>query len=246
MRFQTGLTNNLSQRKGLAHAPTTRLEKHTEKPGPSSCSSAWFCRLHSPFLRRLFVVPSAASSAMHVFYLINSALFAVGYAKVLVLSRTSQFADPTITEAPQIDLELLRRQNSDRFIGWLQDSNSWDSRQCVTGLTYFQSNTRWACCTTTSTGCDLRTLPIGCITGSLIYSLISATGTQQRTTIACTSIWNDPTDRSLTVCNTAYVYEYLQDKDPATRIVCGDTGENRSYYRQQPAGIVTGTSTFNP
>jgi hypothetical protein len=76
-------------------------------------------------------------------------------------------ADPTITAAPSIPIELLRqRQNNDRFMGWISASGEWTSRTCDVGGTFYQTDDVWRCCATTQAGCNV---PVGCISGSLIY-----------------------------------------------------------------------------
>jgi len=180
---------------------------------------------------------------MYAPYVITSALLTASYAKLLVVSKTPSSSDPTITEAPRVNFELLRRQNDGRFMGWISDSaGSWSSQQCNSGLTYFETSSNWACCTTKSAGCKLKYEAIGCVSGSLIYSLAS-TGTEQRATYACHSIFTDPIYQTHTFCNTAYVYENMQDPAPLTRIVCGTKIENWSYYRQKPAESTPSTTT---
>ena len=86
-------------------------------------------------------MPFAASNIMHAFCVISSALFAASYAKILEPSYTPSSADPTITKAPQVNFKLLRKQNDNRFIGWLSLSDSiWESEQCSTGLTFFSDH----------------------------------------------------------------------------------------------------------
>jgi len=180
---------------------------------------------------------------MHAFYVISSALFAASYAKILIPSYTPSSADPTITNAPQVNFELLRKQNDNRFMGWVSLSEGyWESEQCNAGYTFFETSDIWQCCQTTSVGCNLRYIPIGCASGSLIYSLRS-TGTKQIATYACHSIFTDPQFQSYSFCNTGYMYENTQDPDPLTNIFCGTKEENWSYYRQKPVEL---TSTTRP
>ena len=85
-----------------------------------------------------------------------------------LLTATSAAPDSIVTKAPDIPIELLRKQNNDRYMGWVQISGTWLSRSCDLGGTYFESGDYWRCCATTNDGCNA---PIGCITGSLIYSV---------------------------------------------------------------------------
>ncbi|KAF2684374.1 hypothetical protein K458DRAFT_388841 [Lentithecium fluviatile CBS 122367] len=170
------------------------------------------------------------------FFLARSALFSsLGLAKVF--TATPAITDPTITPAPEIPIELLKKQNNDRFIGWMSYSGIWTSRTCDLGGTYFQSGDYWRCCATSLAGCDV---PLGCVAGSLVYS-ISTTRTSGVTTglttglitIDCTSIYT--ADPSFTVCNTGFMYENTADPDALTNIFCGVGSWNWSYYRVRPS-----------
>lgn len=89
-----------------------------------------------------------------------------------LLAPTPSTLDPTITPAPRIPIELLRKQNNDRFIGWLSVDGEWTTRTCEIGGTYYQSGEYWRCCATTLAGCNV---PIGCVAGSVVYSFESGT-----------------------------------------------------------------------
>ncbi|PSN69256.1 hypothetical protein BS50DRAFT_586588 [Corynespora cassiicola Philippines] len=154
----------------------------------------------------------------------SSALFSGSYAALLA---TPVASDPTITAAPAIPVELLRKQNNDRFMGWVFESSEWMSRTCDIGGTYYQSGDYWRCCATTLAGCDV---PIGCVAGSLLYSVTS--GTQSIATFACTDVYEDAAE--YTICNTGYMYENTADAQPATNVFCGISSLNWSYYRVQP------------
>lgn len=104
---------------------------------------------------------------------IGSALLVASSAELLAPS--SSTSDPTITPAPEVPIELFKKQNDDRFMGWISVSGSYTSRRCDLGGTYYQSGDFWRCCATTVAGCNV---PIGCVGGSLVYSFADATGTQ--------------------------------------------------------------------
>ncbi|KAF9693921.1 hypothetical protein EKO04_007981 [Ascochyta lentis] len=155
---------------------------------------------------------------MHSTFFVGLTLFVCSLAAILTPS------DPTITPGPQID--LLRKQNDDRYMGWLSYDGAWSTQRCDAGATYFQSGGHWRCCATTAAGCDI---PQACVNGNLIYSISSTA-----LTIPCTSAYSALTDRSFTICNTAFMYENQQDSSPQTNVNCGVSSLNWSYYRVQP------------
>lgn len=108
----------------------------------------------------------------------SSAIFA-SLSLAEVLAPSPAISDPTITPAPNVPVELLRKQNNDRFMGWVKISGTWTSRTCDIGGTYYQSGSNWRCCATTVAGCQG---PVGCVSGSLVYSV--TTGSQSRATYA--------------------------------------------------------------
>jgi hypothetical protein len=83
------------------------------------------------------------------------------------LAPTPSTVDATITPGPSI--ELLRKQNNARDIGWLLWSGTWGFESCQEGGTYYEIASQWRCCPTGSDGCATTDIPIGCISGSLIY-----------------------------------------------------------------------------
>src|SRR5690242_295215 len=99
---------------------------------------------------------------MHAKAIAASALLSGSLASIVTPSASS--SDPTITPGPNI--ELLRKQNNDRYMGWVAISGVWSSQQCESGATYFQSGGHWRCCATTAAGCDV---PQACVNGNLIY-----------------------------------------------------------------------------
>lgn len=166
---------------------------------------------------------------------VSSTLFA-GFSLAELLTATRE-ADPTITRAPDIPVELLRKQAvNDRFIGWISIDGDWTSRTCDIGGTYFQSDEYWRCCATTLDGCNP---PIGCVSGSLVYSFYTSTSlalttrawyvssipTQARIRLICecsTEVYaNDPDATSWSLCNTGLMYENTADFNPATNVFCG-------------------------
>lgn len=44
---------------------------------------------------------------------------------------------------------------------------------------------------------------------------------------------------SYSICNTAFIFENMQDSSPKTDIVCGESAVNWSYYRAVPASITS-------
>ncbi|KAF2002245.1 hypothetical protein P154DRAFT_618665 [Amniculicola lignicola CBS 123094] len=143
-------------------------------------------------------------------------------------------ADPTITPGPQVEL----RQENQRFMGWLSFSGTWTSRQCDIGGTLYQTSDFWRCCATTVASCNV---PVGCISGSLIYTF--TTGSVTRGTYACTDIYTDPEDSSFTICNTGFLFENSQDSDPRTNVFCGISSLNWSYFRVLPSTTSSEIST---
>jgi hypothetical protein len=83
------------------------------------------------------------------------------------IAPTPSTSDATITPGPQI--ELLKKQNNARDIGWLLWSGTWGFESCELGGTYYETASQWRCCGTTMNGCASTDIPIGCIDGSLIY-----------------------------------------------------------------------------
>jgi hypothetical protein len=120
---------------------------------------------------------------MSLLLLTSFALFSRCYANA-VLQPSPVAADPTITPGPKIPTELLLRQNDDRFMGWIQWNGQWTSRQCEVGGTLFQTEDFWRCCATTAAGSECE-IPVGCVSGSLIYDLGTfASGSATRGTFA--------------------------------------------------------------
>ncbi|KAH6611919.1 hypothetical protein C7974DRAFT_87396 [Boeremia exigua] len=168
---------------------------------------------------------------MHSKALVASALFSSSLASIVTPSVSA--ADPTITPGPNI--ELLRKQNDARFMGWVSISGVWTSQQCELGASLYQSGGHWRCCATTAAGCDI---PQACVNGNLIFDG-ALLGSSTSLTFPCTSVYDDPTDRSFTVCNTAFLYENEQDSSPQTNVNCGVSSVNWSYWRVQPEAAKT-------
>ncbi|KAF2261543.1 hypothetical protein CC78DRAFT_349930 [Lojkania enalia] len=155
--------------------------------------------------------------------------FAASSANVLP---SPSISDPTITPPPQSpNIELLRKQNDNRFMGWISYSFwGWSSERCNLGGTLYQSGDYWRCCATTDDGCNV---PLGCVGGSLVYSI--TTGTEpSRTTVDCTSVYTSSIYSTYTICNSGFLYENTDDSSPQTNIFCGDESVNWSYYRVIP------------
>lgn len=132
-------------------------------------SCATLSNLYSPPARGLSSLSKTIvdnKSIMHTSFLVGSALFTRSLAAILTPSAST--SDPTITPGPQI--ELLRKQNDDRYMGWVSYDGVWSTQECESGATYFQSSGHWRCCATTIAGCDI---PQACVNGNLIYSISS-------------------------------------------------------------------------
>ncbi|CAO2649942.1 Nn.00g012340.m01.CDS01 [Neocucurbitaria sp. VM-36] len=156
-----------------------------------------------------------------------SALALGGFANALVP------ADPTIT-SPAV---LPKRQNNDRFIGWVELSGSWYSETCNAGLTWYQEGKYAQCCPATLASCYA---PTACVDGSLIYPYSDLSTTR---TIACTENYDNT---AYSVCNTAFIFENMNDSNPKTDIVCGESAVNWSYYRKVPASATEVVSSDIP
>lgn len=102
------------------------------------------------------------------------------------------------------------------------------SESCVEGLTWSQDGTYGQCCPTTVKSCYA---PTACFSGSLVYPYPDISSTR---TIACTENFGNV---SYSICNTALIFENMQDSSPQTDIVCGESAVNWSYYRAVPASI---------
>lgn len=100
---------------------------------------------------------------MHAKVLVTSVLVTNSLAVLLPSSASSP--DPTITPGP--DIELFRKQNDVRYMGWREISGEWSSLQCESKATYYETENHWRCCGTSSDGCRIAR---GCVSGSLIYS----------------------------------------------------------------------------
>ncbi|KAF2125151.1 hypothetical protein P153DRAFT_360752 [Dothidotthia symphoricarpi CBS 119687] len=171
---------------------------------------------------------------MYLHLLIGSVLSSPSFAALL--TPTSSTSDATITPGPQI--ELLKRQNGDQFMGWLSNDGTWGAESCNAGGTFYQTDEYWACCATTAAGCEV--MPHACVSGSLIYSLSSSGALA---TIACTDAYTNSGHESYSICNTLFLYENEQDSQPETNVNCGISSLNFSYYRVAPAAATAGTSS---
>lgn len=110
----------------------------------------------------------------------------------------------------------------------------------MSGLTWSQDGKYGQCCPTTLTSCYA---PTACFSGSLVYPYPDISSTR---TIGCAENFGNA---SYSICNTAYVYENMQDSSPQTDIVCGEEAVNWSYYRAVPASITEAGSragTYHP
>jgi hypothetical protein len=143
------------------------------------------------FARRSFAPQKAPaphsllSGTMASLLFTSFALFSGCYANAL-LQPSRLAADPTITPGPRIPAALLQRQNNDRFMGWVSYDGEWISHDCQEGATLAQNGQYWICCGTDQPSCDM---PMGCMSGSLIYDLTDslstlASGSITRATVA--------------------------------------------------------------
>lgn len=113
---------------------------------------------------------------MYAKALVGSALLVPSLAAIVTPSAAR--LDPTITPGPNI--ELVKKQNNARFMGWVEQSGVWTSQECESGVTYFQTAGHWRCCGTSSAGCDI---PTACVNGNLIYPF-STLGSSTDVTLA--------------------------------------------------------------
>lgn len=150
-----------------------------------------------------------------------------------------------MTPAPVV--ELLKKQNDNRFLGYLSYLGGYTSENCDVGGTYYQHGGYAGCCTTTGAACNF---PIGCVSGSLVYTY--TTGTVTGGTYACSALYTEPSEVSQTVCATAFIFENADDSNPYTDVFCGESAVNWSYYRVKPTQTASSissaaaTTTFTP
>ncbi|KAF2995076.1 hypothetical protein E8E13_002848 [Curvularia kusanoi] len=153
-----------------------------------------------------------------------------------LVTPSAAVSDPTITPAP--NYELFKKQNNDRYMGWVQQNGIWSSVQCEAGATYYQDGKNWRCCGTTSAGCDI---PQACVNGNLIFDG-AILGSSTSLTFACTDVYNEPIDASFTVCNTAFMYENSQDSSPKTNPEAAKTTTRASARGSATAAATTSDS----
>lgn len=175
---------------------------------------------------------------------VGAALVSSSYAATLVASPVVSTSDALITPGPRI--ELLRKQNDISYMGWISYNGTWSTEVCDPGNTYYQADGQWACCATTKAGCS--NLAIGCQNGNMLYrNTASGSLSGSLSSRACTNIWTASTDRSFSLCNTAFMFENEGDSNPKVNIVCGVSALNWSYYRQAPQrALQTTTSRSSP
>ncbi|KAH5142113.1 hypothetical protein HBH70_081440 [Parastagonospora nodorum] len=174
---------------------------------------------------------------------ILSALISSSIAALLP-SAVEPASDALITPGPQI--ELVRRQNDQRYMGWVADeAGAWSTEICDLGNKYYQDASRWGCCATTRSDCGAN-LAVGCVNGNMIYRA-TASGSESLSnsliTLVCTSIWTASTDRSFSLCNTAYMFENERDSNSKVNIVCGVSSLDWTYYRTAPVAATETTSS---
>ncbi|KAF2824340.1 hypothetical protein CC86DRAFT_54317 [Ophiobolus disseminans] len=175
---------------------------------------------------------------------LGSALLSGSYATLVAPSQSAPAVDALITPGPQV--ELLKKQNNAAHIGWISFGGQWSSQTCDPGNTYYQAGGQWGCCSTGAAGCRIA---IGCFNGNMIFQA-SSTARANSTGVApaavsyslvthhCSSMYTASEDKSITLCNTAYMFENERDADPKVNIVCGMSSIIWSYYRQRP-GVAT-------
>ncbi|KAF1913315.1 hypothetical protein BDU57DRAFT_351297 [Ampelomyces quisqualis] len=181
---------------------------------------------------------------MLTFLALGTALIPSSYAGAMVASPIVSTSDALITPGPQI--ELLRKQNDISYMGWVSYNGTWSTEICDPGNTYYQADGQWACCATTKAGCT--NLAVGCQDGNMLYrNTASGSLSGSLSSRACTAIWTASTDRSFSLCNTAFMFENEGDSNPKVNIVCGVSALNWSYYRQAPQrALETTTSRSSP
>ncbi|KAH6639302.1 hypothetical protein C7974DRAFT_388221 [Boeremia exigua] len=139
-------------------------------------------------------------------------------------------ADPTITTAA-----VLPRQNSDAFIGYIRENNTWSSQDCDPGLFWFQGEKYAQCCPTTLSTCYPAT---ACVGGTQIYTYPDVSSVSS---IACTENYNDP---AFSICNTIFIYENSGlGANHRTNIVCGKSSKNWTFFREIPTSTSESVDT---
>ncbi|KAF2019302.1 hypothetical protein BU24DRAFT_418889 [Aaosphaeria arxii CBS 175.79] len=185
-------------------------------------------------MRRMFISTSIVTSVIAHVRRVPDAVASAGM-------------DPTITSAPEIPLELLgKRDDPNRFMGWISLDEGWTTRECDVDGTLYSSGDYWRCCGITASTCNL---PVACESGSLVYSYSGRS--QSRETYACTELYTESDDQSFTVCNTGFRFDNTADRSPSLNLFCGESGSNWSYYREKPEDTSASTSlssspTFTP
>lgn len=99
------------------------------------------------------------------------------------------------------------------------------SEQCDAGNTWYQNGNYGQCCPASAPSCYAAT---ACVSGSLIFPYPDLSTTA---TIACTEAFSHS---AYSICNTAFIFENMQDSSPLTDIICGDSSVNWSFYRKMP------------
>ena len=148
-----------------------------------------------------------------------------------LIKPTPSTPDATITPAPHV--ELFRKQNDVRYIGWYTNlvQGNWSTHTCATG-TYFQKNNNWGCCGTNPEGCGISRT---CVGSTLVYT-------------SDTRVYSKPCTSSYPVCLTALMFERYEDSSARSYVNCFESASVTrlwSYWRQQPEMAKT-TSTPSP
>lgn len=106
-------------------------------------------------------------ATMRAFFVTAFALLTSCNAKA-VLQPSSSTPDATITPGPQV--ELLRKQDGNRFIGWYMpvSESTYTSQSCGAGETMRQRPDTWACCFDDGDDCNPA---IDCNDGTITYTI---------------------------------------------------------------------------
>jgi hypothetical protein len=124
---------------------------------------------------------------MYSHLILGASLISQGLAAVVAHSPSDSATPAHITPGPQV--ELLRKQNNDRFMGYVElTPNTWTSLTCASGNTVYQTGDYWACCATTRTGCLPQSMPIACVAGNMVFRA-ATTGSVSLTNSLVTKPW---------------------------------------------------------
>lgn len=104
---------------------------------------------------------------MHTLLLLSFVFCSNGLAALI--KATSSTPDAMITPAP---LELIKRQDDRRKVGWYQLRQSWKLLECSESLEYCSSKDHWVCCTKTPSVTYPLRIATRCSNGIMTYPAV--------------------------------------------------------------------------